>query len=76
VLTGAPELPPELVSGESVEEIEASLAQARQIVGRLREHLETQAPVHVPPGAPPRTAQDFSALSAEEKIALGLREKR
>jgi hypothetical protein len=75
VLAGAPELPPELVTGESVAEIDGSLAQARQIVGHLREHLETQGPVHVPPGAPPRSQPDFSSLSPEEKIALGLRQR-
>jgi DNA repair exonuclease SbcCD ATPase subunit len=73
ILAVAPEVPADLVRGDSIEEIEASLAQARQIVSRLREHLEAQTPAPVPAGAPPRTRQEFSDLSPQEKIALGLR---
>ena len=55
------------------EEVEASLAQARQIVERIRTHIESQlAEQRVPTGAPIRSAQDLSSLSPQEKIAYAL----
>lgn len=72
----SPELPEELVTGESVEEIDAALQRAQETVSRVRGHLESQAQAAwVPVGAPPRSAPDLSGLSAEEKIRLGLRQK-
>ncbi len=73
VLASEPELPAELVTGASVEEIDASLERARETVARVRGHLESQAQAgRVPAGAPERSGPDLSALSAEEKIRLGL----
>lgn len=75
-LERAPELPAELVSGETVEEVEAALQRARETVARVRGHLESQAQAErVPVGAPPRSAPDLSALSAEEKIRVGLQQR-
>lgn len=74
VLASAPEIPAELVKGESIDEIDASLEQARGIVSKVRQQLEAEAEVNkVPTGAPERTAQDLSALSPAEKIAYALR---
>lgn len=76
LLAAAPELPEEMVQGESIEEIEASLEKARETVFQIRERLEAQAQTgRIPAGSPPRTAPDFSALSAIEKIRLGLSQK-
>lgn len=76
VLAQAPEVPAEMVSGETVAEVEESLAKARQMVARVREQLESQARAQrVPAGAPPRQGPDLSALSALEKIKLGLQEQ-
>jgi DNA repair exonuclease SbcCD ATPase subunit len=76
VLERSPELPDELVAGESVEEIEEALERARETVARVRGHLESQAQAaRVPVGAPPRSTPDFSGLSATEKISRGLRER-
>jgi len=73
VLSASPEVPADMVGGETVEEVEASLAAARQTVSQIRQHLESQAQSgRVPAGAPPRQAPDLSALTAEEKIRLGL----
>jgi chromosome segregation ATPase len=73
LLQHAPELPEELVAGESVEAIEKSLSRARETVAKVRGHLESQAlAARVPVGAPPRSAPHHSALSTEEKIGLGL----
>lgn len=77
LLAAAPELPEELVAGESIEEVEEAAERARQTVRQVRERLESQAQVgRVPTGSPPRGALDFSALSPIEKIRLGLNQKR
>jgi len=73
VLESSPELPAELVAGETVEEIEASLERAHETVSKVRGHLESQAQAgRVPVGAPARSAPDLSGLSAHEKIRYGL----
>ena len=74
LLATAPEIPAELVKGESIDEIDASLEQARSIVSKVRQQLEADAEANkVPTGAPERTPQDLSALSPAEKIAYALR---
>ena len=74
LLATAPEVPAELVKGESIDEIDASLEQARGIVSKVRQQLEADAEANkVPTGAPERTPQDLSALSPAEKIAYALR---
>jgi len=74
VLATAPEVPAELVKGESINEIDTSLEQARGIVSKVRQQLEAEAEANkVPAGAPSRTPQDLSALSPAEKIAYALR---
>jgi len=73
LLSASPEVPADMVAGESVEEVEASLAAARQTVAQIRQHLESQAQSgRVPAGAPPRQTPDLSALTPEEKIRMGL----
>jgi chromosome segregation ATPase len=75
-LAQAPDVLAELVSGDSIEEIDASLEQARETVARVREHIESGAQSsRVPAGAPERGAPDLSALSAEEKIRTGLTQR-
>src|SRR5581483_4742290 len=72
-LQAAPEVPAELVSGESLEEIDRQFEAAQRIVSEMRGRLETEVQqARVPVGAPPRRAQDLSALSSQEKIRLGL----
>lgn len=74
-LQHSPELPEELVTGETVEEVDAALERARETVSKVRGHLESQARAgRVPVGAPPRSSPDLSALSTEEKIRLGLQQ--
>jgi hypothetical protein len=73
VLAAAPGVPEELVKGETVDEIDASLEAARSIVSRIRQDLEAEvAAKSIPAGAPPRSAHDTSALSPGEKIAHAL----
>ena len=74
-LEHSPELPQELVVGETVEDVDQALQRARETVSKVRGHLESQAQAgRVPVGAPPRSAPDLSALSAEEKIRFGLQQ--
>jgi len=73
LLASAPEIPAELVSGDTVEEVDASFAAARGVVEEVRRRMEAQANAErVPAGAPPRTAPDLSGLSPAEKIAFAL----
>lgn len=68
-----PEILPEMISGESPEEIEQSLAKARELVERLKTRLEEKAKeVQVPVGS---TARDVGGemLTPEEKIRRGIR---
>jgi Mg2+ and Co2+ transporter CorA len=73
LLASAPEVPEELVQGETVEELDESLARARQMVERIRSRIEAKlAREWVPPGAPLRSAPDLSSLTPREKILYGL----
>jgi hypothetical protein len=73
LLSTSPEVPEELVQGDTVEELDASLATARKMVEKVRRQLEARAQEpRMPAGAPPRSLRDFSLLSPFEKIARGL----
>mgnify|MGYP001567121576 CR=1 FL=1 len=73
VIAQTPEVPEELVQGESIEEVDASLVAARGMVVRIQSHLSQQArSIRVPLGAPLRSVPDLSLLSPREKIAHGL----
>ena len=73
LLASAPEVPDELVQGQTAEEVAQSFARARQVVERVRGQLEARlARERVPAGAPLRSAPDLSALSPREKIAQAL----
>ena len=73
VLATAPGVPGELLKGETVEDIDDSLEQARRIVSQVKQQLDNDVAARsVPAGAPPRTLPDMSALSPTEKIAYAL----
>jgi chromosome segregation ATPase len=73
VVRAEPAVPADLVTGDTVEEIDASLEAARSVVGRVRTHMEEQAQsVRVPVGAPQRGSPDLGALTPEQKIRYGL----
>ena len=73
LLAGSPELPEELIQGQTVEELDQSLASAKRIVEKVASRLEAQATVdRVPSGAPARRSADLTALSAREKILYAL----
>ena len=68
-----PEIPEEMVHGETVEEVNDSLEKAKALVSRVRQEMEASiARARVPAGAPERAAPDLSALSPGEKIRYAL----
>ncbi len=73
LLAGDPEVPEELVHGETPQEVETSFASARQMVERMKQGLEARATSErVPAGAPVRGRPDLSSLSPAEKISYAL----
>jgi len=77
-LAAEPELPPELVAGQTVEEVDASLAAARRTVASIRQRLAEEAEPSTrgfPAGAPARLGGSLEGLSAAEKIARGLEQR-
>ena len=71
-----PSLPPDLVAGETVDEVDASIATARVVVGSVRAHIAGLAEAaRAPAGAPARGAPDLSSMTPAQKIALGLRRR-
>ena len=76
VVRTEPALPADLIAGADVDAIDASVTAAREIVGRVRSHIEAQAQAgRVPAGAPSRAAPDLSALTPEQKIRHGLAQR-
>jgi chromosome segregation ATPase len=72
-----PSVSEEQVSGDSIEEIDASLASAQALINRVRQELEAEmAAARIPAGAPQRTPADLSALSPRDKIQYAIGERR
>ncbi len=64
-----PEVPEELITGDTIEAINESLEKAETLISRVRQGLEAEITAgKVPAGAPVRTPPDLSALSPREKI--------
>ncbi len=77
VIQSNPDVPEELVTGDSIEAIDNSLASAKELVSKVRKGIEAEISlVRVPAGAPERTAPDLSALSPREKIQYAIGGKR
>jgi len=76
LLASAPEVPEELVQGETVHQVEEAFGRARAMVERIRSQVEAQAArERIPPGAPARSGPDLSSLSAREKISYALTQR-
>jgi len=75
-LAAAPEIPQELVpAAQSLAEIDEAFEAARRVATRLRERIEDERQsARVPVGSPSRRPADLSALSASEKIRVGLQQ--
>ncbi len=72
-----PSVSEEQIVGDSIEEIDASLASAQALINRVRQELEAEmAAARIPAGAPQRTPADLSALSPRDKIQYAIGERR
>ncbi len=77
VVQANPDIPDELITGDSIEAINQSLENARALISRVRQVLEEEvAKTRVPSGAPQRAPPDLSALSPREKIQYSIGGKR
>jgi len=71
-----PTIPQDIIAGDTIEAIDASLAKATTIAESVKANLEAQAKeTKVPAGAPPRTEIPVEGLSPREKIAAGIQQK-
>jgi thioesterase domain-containing protein len=66
-----PQIPADLVKGNTVAELDSSLEQAQAVVDKVKQHLAER----VPAGAPQRSGIDISSMSPGEKITYGLRQR-
>ena len=63
----------ELISGETVEQVNESLKNARALVSRVKQEVEAEATrTRIPAGAPQRVKLDLSTLSPREKIQYAI----
>jgi archaellum component FlaC len=77
VTAANPEIPPELITGDSVESVDESLQSARTLVEKVKQGIEEEASkTRVPAGAPQRAQVDLSVLSPREKIEYAIGGKR
>jgi predicted RNase H-like nuclease (RuvC/YqgF family) len=77
VVATNPEIPPELVTGDTIEAINQSLENARSLIDRVKQAVEQEASrSKVPVGAPQRASIDLSVLSPREKIQYAIGGKR
>ena len=68
-----PAIPQDIITGDTIEDIDASLAKATTIAESVKANLEAQAKeTRVPAGAPPRGGISLEGLSPREKIAAGI----
>lgn len=72
VLAADPDLPAELIAGESIDEVDAAVAQVRTVIARLKDQIRTNDAQRIPPGATDRTPLDPTSLSPREKIVFGI----
>jgi len=72
-----PDIIEELITGDTIDDVNASLKRAKTFVSKVREGLEAEvAGAKVPAGAPQRTPIDLSALSPREKIQYAIGGKK
>ena len=63
----------ELITGDTVAEVDESLKNAQALVERVRQEMEDEASkARIPAGAPQRARLDLSALSPREKIQYAI----
>jgi hypothetical protein len=76
VRSANPTIPQDIIAGDTIEDIDASLAKAITIAESVKSSLEAQAKeTKVPAGAPTRTEISVEGLTPREKIAAGIQQK-
>lgn len=71
-----PSIPQDVITGSTIDEIDASLAKALSIATAVKASLEAQArEAKVPAGAPTRGEISTEGLSPREKIVAGIHQK-
>ena len=66
----------DIISGSTVEEIDASIKKVNGLVKKMRSTLEAEfKDLTIPAGAPERSAPDLSGLSPRDKIKYGIQDK-
>ncbi len=77
VIKSNPGVLPELITGNTVDEVDESLKNAQLIIDRVRQEMEAEASkIRVPAGAPQRLPFDLSGLSPREKIQYAIGGKK
>ena len=73
VIQANPGVLAELITGDTVEEVNESLKNAKALVERVRQEMEAEASkTRIPAGAPQRAPMDLSSLSPREKIQYAI----
>jgi chromosome segregation ATPase len=76
VKTANPTIPADVITGSTIDEIDATLAKALTIAESVKKSLEAQAKeAKVPAGAPTRGGIALEDMSPREKIAAGLQQR-
>jgi len=71
-----PQVPGDMISGETIEEIDASVDKGKGLVSAVKQSLESEASkAKVPAGAPTRGAISLEGMSPKDKIAAGIQQK-
>ena len=71
-----PTMPEDMISGETIEEIDASVEKAKGLVAAVKKTLESEATAaKVPAGAPTRGPISLESMSPRDKIAAGIQQK-
>ncbi len=73
VAVANPDVPAELIAGDTIDAVNESLENARTLVDKVKQGIEAEASrVKVPAGAPQRAPLDLSVLSPREKIQYAI----
>lgn len=74
VVQANPYIPEELITGNTIDELNQSVEKAKTLIAQVRTSIEAEsASGKVPAGAPARTPPDLSALSPREKIQYAIK---
>ncbi len=77
VIKSNPGVLAELITGNTMDEVDESLKNAQIIIDRVRQEMEAEASrIRVPAGAPQRLPLDLSVLSPREKIQYAIGGKK